>query len=471
MKFGLVVCLVLLTSAFSLAQAPGHQTPASRQLAGWLAAYDAADWDVYLTFLKTNFAVQPGRGFQDPALRDITGGYDLKKLESETPTEVTALIQERAADGFARIVVEIEPGEPHRIVKLDVKRIERPAEFALPHMSDHDLVAALRRRVEEEAASDRFSGVVLVARAGKPIFAQAYGMADREHKSANTLQTRFSLASMNKMFTAVALMQQVQAGKVALDDPLGKYLTDYPNKDLAAKVTIGELLTNTAGTGDIWGPEFDKHRLELHTVQDYINLYGNRALRFEPGSRWEYSNYGFILIGAVIEKVSGESYGDYVREHVFEPAGMTATGSEMQDQAIPNQAVDYTKMGATHWIRNTDAPTGAAPAGGGFSTGGDLLRFADALRQNRLLDVQHTKLMTTARVSNPFGSDAYGFGVQTINGNQCFGHNGSGRGVNGDLEMCLNSKYAVVVLANIDPPAAEQVSQYIMGRLPAAKSK
>jgi CubicO group peptidase (beta-lactamase class C family) len=296
-------------------------------------------------------------------------------------------------------------------------------------------------------------------------------MADREHKSANTLQTRFSLASMNKMFTAVALMQQVQAGKVALDDPLGKYLTDYPNKDLAAKVTIGELLTNTAGTGDIWGPEFDKHRLELHTVQDYINLYGNRALRFEPGSRWEYSNYGFILIGAVIEKVSGESYGDYVREHVFEPAGMTATGSEMQDQAIPNQAVDYTKMGATHWIRNTDALTGATPAGGGFSTGGDLLRFADALRQNKLLDAQHTKLMTTARVSNPFGSDAYGFGVQTINGNQCFGHNGSGRGVNGDLEMCLNSKYAVVVLANIDPPAAEQVSQYIMGRLPAAKSK
>jgi D-alanyl-D-alanine carboxypeptidase len=188
-------------------------------------------------------------------------------------------------------------------------------------------------------------------------------MADREYKSANTLQTCFSLASVNKMFTAVALMQQVQAGKVALDDPLGKYLTDYPNKDLAAKVTIGELLTNTAGTGDIWGPEFDKHRLELHTVQDYINLYGNRALRFEPGSRWEYSNYGFVLIGAVIEKVSGESYGDYVREHVFEPAGMTATGTGMEDQATPNQAVDYTKMGATHWIRNTDAPTSAAPPG------------------------------------------------------------------------------------------------------------
>ena len=465
-----VLCLVLSMSVFSAAQGPAKPTPAIRQLDGWLAAYDGTDWQAYLTFLKTNFVIQPGRGFQDSAFRDRTGGYDLKKIESETPTEVTALIQERAADGFARLVLEVEPGEPHRILKLEVKHTERPAEFALPRMSDQQLVVALRKRLEDETALDRFAGVVLVAKDGKPIFAQAYGLADREHNSANTLQTRFSLASMNKMFTAVALMQQVQAGKVALDDPLGKYLTDYPNKELAAKVTIGELLSNTGGTGDIWGPEFDKHRLELRTLQDYIHLYGNRALRFEPGSRWEYSNYGFILIGAVIEKVSGESYYDYVRQNVFNPAAMTSTGSGTEDEVIPNRSIDYTKMGATHWIPNTDAPTNSGtPAGGGFSTAGDLLRFADALRENKLLDAQHTKLMTTGRVATPFGLDAYGFGVQTINGNQCFGHNGSSRGVNGDLEMCLNSSYAIVVLANMDPPAAEQVSEFIIGRLPATK--
>ena len=476
-----VVCLVLFTAVFCAAQGPSRQEPstqgqserapatharASRQLAGWLATYDGTDWNAYLTFLKTNFAIQPGRGFQDQAFRDRTGGYDLKKIESETPTEVTALIQERAADGFARVVMDIEPEEPHRILKLEVKLIERPAEFALPHMSDQQLVAVLRKRLEDETASDKFAGAVLVAKDGKAIFAQAYGLADREHNSANTLQTRFSLASMNKMFTAVALMQQVQAGKVALDDPLGKYLPDYPNKELAAKVTIGELLTNTGGTGDIWGPEFDQHRLELHTLQDYIHLYGNRTLRFEPGSRWEYSNYGFILIGAVIEKVSGESYSDYVHQHVFDPAGMTATSLGMEDKTIPNLSIDYTKMGATHWIPITDAPINSgSSAGAGFSTVGDLLRFADALRLNKLLDAQHMKLMTTGSVKNPFGMDAYGFGVQTINGNQCFGHNGSGRGVNGDLEMCLNSNYAVVVLANMDPPAAEQVSAFIVGRL------
>jgi D-alanyl-D-alanine carboxypeptidase len=463
------VCLVLSISVFSAAQGPAKQMPASRQLAGWLAAYDGTDWNAYLTFLKTNFVTEPGRGFQDRAFRDRTGGYDLKKMEKETPTEVTALIEERASDGFARLVLDVEPGEPFRILKLDIRLIERPSEFALPHMSDQQLMAALRKRLENETASDRFAGAVLVAKDGKPIFAHAYGLADRDHSTANSLQTRFSLASINKTFTAVALMQQVQAGKVALDDPLGKYLTDYPNKELAAKVTIGELLTNTGGTGDIWGPEYDKHRLELHTPQDYIRLYGDRALRFEPGSRWEYSNYGFILLGAVIEKVSGQSYSDYVREHVFNPAGMTSTGSGTEDEVILNRSVDYTKMGATHWIPNGAPTNSGTPAGGGFSTVGDLLRFADALRENRLLDAQHTKLITTGKVANPFGFDAYGFGVQIINGNQCFGHNGSARGFNGDLEMCMDSSYAIVVLANMDPPAAEQISQFIIGRLSASK--
>jgi D-alanyl-D-alanine carboxypeptidase len=149
---------------------------------------------------------------------------------------------------------------------------------------------------------------------------------------------------------------------------------------------------------------------------------------------------------------------------------MTSTSIGMEDKAIPNLSVEYTKMGATSLDPITDAPTNSgSSAGAGFSTVGDLLRFAEALRLNKLLDAQHTKLMTTGRVASPFGFDAYGFGVQTINGNQCFGHNGSGRGVNGDLEMCLDSKYTIVTLANMDPPAAEQVSQFIIARLSASK--
>src|SRR5262249_19842549 len=159
------------------------------------------------------------------------------------------------ADRFARFVVEVEPAEPHRITRLGLLVVPRPAEFALSRMSEAEVVTALREKVEKDAAADRFAGTVLVARIGDGratgMFSGAYGLADREKKMANTIDTRFRLGSMNKMFTAVSILQLVQAGKIKLTDPLGKYITDYPNQDVATKVTIHHLLTHTGGTGDI----------------------------------------------------------------------------------------------------------------------------------------------------------------------------------------------------------------------------
>ena len=229
---------------------------------------------------------------------------------------------------------------------------------------------------------------MLVAKDGTPVFAQAYGLADRERKIPNTLRTRFRLGSMNKMFTAVATLQLAQAGKLHLDDALIHYLPEYPNKELAAKVTLHQLLTHTGGTGDIFGPEFAAHRLELRTIGDYVNLYGNRALKFEPGSRWEYSNYGFILLGAVIEKVSGESYYDYVRKHVYAPAGMTSTGSEPESAAVPDRSIGYTDEDGKLKPNTDTLPYRGMSAGGGYSTVEDLLRFANALQQHKLLDAE-----------------------------------------------------------------------------------
>ncbi len=151
-------------------------------------------------------------------------------------------------------------------------------------MSESDLIAALNKKLDEDSAVDRFSGAVIVARVGKPVFAQAYGLADREHKVPNTLKTRFRIGSMNKMFTATSILQLAQAGKLGLDVPLGKYLTDYPNKDVATKLTIRQLLTHTGGTGDIFGPEFEAHRLELRTLQDYISCMATALRSSSPGA-------------------------------------------------------------------------------------------------------------------------------------------------------------------------------------------
>ena len=171
-----------------------------------------------------------------------------------------------------------------------------------------------------------------VSKAGEPLYAAARGDAV-DGRSPNTVDTAFRFGSMGKMFTAVAIAQLAQAGKLSFDAPLGKYLKDYPNVDVA-KVTLHQLLTHTGGTGDIFGPEFMEKRAELKELRDYVALYGARAPEFPPGSRHQYSNYGFILLGRVIEEVSGMSYDRYVRERIFLPAGMTATDNQPENSQV-----------------------------------------------------------------------------------------------------------------------------------------
>src|SRR5690242_8813938 len=344
MRFRKAFSCLFLLAVTCLAQVQLPDSPAARQCAAWLAAFDGNDRDAYRKFLESNFPSRLERLDQEWEFRQRTGGFDLKKMEESTATKLTALLQERGSDQFARLEMAVDAAEPHRITAMDLRAIPTPAGFSLPHASESELLAALKKRLTDDSAADRFSGAVLVARNGKPVLAQAYGLADRAHKTPNTLKTSFRIGSMNKMFTATATLQLVQAGKLSLDDPVGKYLTDYPNKDVATKVTVNHLLSHTGGTGDIFGPQFFQHRLELRTHEDYIKLYGDRGLNFEPGSRWEYSNYGFILLGRIIEKVSGMSYYDYVRDHNFKPAGMTGTGSEPEDQAVTNRSVGYTTM-------------------------------------------------------------------------------------------------------------------------------
>ena len=334
--------------------------------------------------------------------------------------------------------------------------------------SDSAFVATLRARLEAATEADEFSGAVLVTRDGSTLFEGAYGLADRERGIPNTLQTQFRVGSMNKMLTAVAALQLVQAGTVSLDAPIRTYLPDYPNADLASRVTPHHLLTHTGGTGDIFGPQFMAHRSELRTVDDYLELYGARDLQFAPGSKHVYSNYGFLLLGAVIERLAATSYYDHVAAHVLAPAGMTATGFAPEESLVPGRAVGYMRQASGALVSNaTTLPWRGTPAGGGYSTVGDFARFADAVREHRLLDPAHTSLLLTGKVAvGPTFRYAYGFIDRVVGGRRFVGHGGGAPGMNGDLAFEPDGGYVVVVLSNFDPPAAGQVSAFILERLP-----
>src|SRR5215203_7383251 len=408
----LAALLFFINSAcFAQSQLPQlPDTPAANQAKSWLEVFNAGDVEKRREFLQKNYPSRLERFDRETEMRRGTGGFDVRKVEESTPTKIVLLIQERTGDQLARFTVEVEPAAPHVIKQFQFQVIPRVGEFAIPRLSESELVTALRKRIDELVAVDLFSGAVLVAKVekaiskmdGKPVFAQAYGMADREKKTPNTLKTRFRLGSMNKMFTAVATLQLVQNGKLDLKAPFGNYLIDYPNKDVASKVTIEQMLSHTGGTGDIFGPEFDKNRLELKTLQDYVKLYGNRGPEFEPGSRWQYSNYGFLLLGVIIEKVSGQSYYDYARDHIFKPAGMIATASEPEDVLVTDRSVGYMRPDVTSWQPNTDTlPYRGTSAGGGYSTVEDLLKFATALQTHKLLNAQYTEMLTTGKVDTP----------------------------------------------------------------------
>lgn len=366
-------------------------------------------------------------------------------------------------------------------------------------LSQSQTIGALKAELRRETAAGRFSGAVLIARHDRPVFEAAYGYANRAKKIPNSVDTKFHFGSMGKMFTATAVLQLVQQGKIGLNDPISKFLPDYPNKRVAA-VTIYQLLTHTGGTGDIFGPQFDANRSRLETLKDYVALYGHRDLVFEPGSRWDYSNYGFILLGRIIEVVSGQSYYDYVRQHVFGPARMQSTGNRPEDQNVPDLAVGYTRLGLhgrapgpgpgapmmrgpgpgrrgpgpmpSGPLQSTEGmlPYRGTSAGGGYSTVGDFLRFAAALRSHKLLDAHYTELLTSGEVLTPRPGIKYAFGFEdetTPDGVRLYGHGGGSPGMNGRLAIFRKSGYVVVALANLDPPAADAIAQFIDERLPA----
>jgi D-alanyl-D-alanine carboxypeptidase len=355
-----------------------------------------------------------------------------------------------------------------RVELLATPKPSSALDLALHRMTQADALAALADHAERRAGADEFAGAVLVARHGKVLLQDAWGRADRKSGTANTPATRFRIGSMNKMFTAVATLQLVEAGKLELDDPIGKHLPGYPNKGVASKVSVRHLLTHTGGTGDIFGPEFEEHRLALREHRDYVKLYGSRGLTHEPGARFEYSNYGFVLLGALIEHVSGVSYYDYVGDNVFRRAGMTSTGSLPESVDVPNRAAGYMRSSPAGgaggaWVPNTDTlPWRGTAAGGGYSTVGDLMRFAQALSSGTLISKA-----TLAEATRPHRQQyGYGFAVQGQGPLRSYGHGGGAPGMNGELRVFPRLGYVVVSLSNLDPPAASELVEFFALRMP-----
>jgi D-alanyl-D-alanine carboxypeptidase len=457
-----IIALVLISAGVISAQPAVPATPAGRVFTAWLSAFNAGDPASLQAFDAAYRPDAPSIAVTQ-RFRGDSGGFAVVTIEQSTPTSLRVLLEERGARRLARLELEVTDDPKPTVVSSTLRRVTRTVETPLARLTEAQTLSAVAVKIDEEAKADRFAGTVLIGHRGRIVFEKAIGLSNREAKTPNSLETQFRNGSMNKMFTATAAMQLIEAGKLSLDDTVGKIMPDYPNAEIARKVTIRHLLGHTGGTGDFFGPEFMKNRLLWKTHADYVAAFGSRAPLHEPGAEFRYSNYGMILLGALIERVTGMTYFDYVRTRVFEPAGMTATGSLPETDEVRNRSTGYMRAKEA-WVPNTDTlPWSGTAAGGGYSTVGDFFRFADALQSGKLVSKASLTQMITPGVNNNYG---FGMALAGEGATRNFGHSGGAPGQNGDLRVYPESGYVIVALSNYDPPAAQRMGDFIAARLP-----
>lgn len=310
-------------------------------------------------------------------------------------------------------------------------------------------------------SKDEFSGVYLVAKNDKIISEAACGEASKRYHVANTIDTRFNVASVGKMFTAVAIGQLAEAGRLSYADTVSNYVdASWLPPEVAKKITIGQLLSHTSGLGDLFNNKFLNgpymQMVALRNLDDYKPFTREARLEFAPGSNYLYSNMGTFLLGVIIEKVSGQNYYDYVRQHVFLAAGMSSTDNYVRDEGIENLATGYLgKQAATTGRKENTVliPLRGGPYGLAYSTTHDLLRFADALQAGKLLKPATRQLFWQDQTAGRADKGSYGYCFELSAGplGKVVGHSGQFTGVYSKLDMYLDAGYTVVVLSNYEP--------------------
>ncbi|MBL0939366.1 MAG: serine hydrolase [Gemmatimonadaceae bacterium] len=324
-----------------------------------------------------------------------------------------------------------------------------------------------------------FSGQILVTRNGETLHERAVGVADRASGTKVSETTRFNLASLNKSFTAVAIAQLAERGKLSLDDKVGKRLPRWPNATVRDSVSIRQLLTHTAGLGVYWNsPKWAGARESIRTVSDYAAVFAAEPLLSSPGTRFEYSNNGYIVLGAIIEAVSGESYDTYVQRNILDRAGMKHTSFPAMNEVGGTIAVGYTagamaagpqrapnfSVAAPESSPNTASlPGRGGPAGGAYSTAGDLVKFGEALLNDRLVSRTWRDSLWTPRTRDPRApaNIRYGLGfsmsVDSSGRVLDVGHNGGTVGGGAELAIDPNTGTIIAALTNHDVPALFRV--------------
>ena len=466
--------LIAAVAVFSAIICPTHYAFADQSplLEAFLDAVNSHDRAKIETFVEHHFATDltvadawPTRCCAKDdvvlALLNIakrSGGLVSDEVHSQN-SNVVAFAHTRIGKTSVYISLSTAATRPDRIVNYQLMPVLAPEQYLPALPPDTPLTNKLdlvRAAVEKGAQDGLFSGAFVVARAGKVLLSGAYGEADRERHVPNRLETPIDIASTGKLFTGVAVAQLVAKGKLDYSAPIIRYLPEYPNETAASKITLRQLLTHSSGLADIFSHRAPNVKLERLT--DYYALFANEPLLFDPGKGQSYSNTGFLVASMIVERVSGEDFRSYVKEHIFEPAGMTHTGFGHS----PAIAIPYARANGDDPLNPASSLASALPfykgllggpaagQGGEYSTAPDLLRFASALRTGAILDP--VSFETILR-------NNYGCFCSAKQGHRVYAHSGGGPGINAFFLYYPDQDLVVIFLSNFSPPFAQVIGQ------------
>ena len=449
--------------------------PIGDHLRAYVTALNSADPAPALRFATDDLAPdfdQPHppsavRGYFEDQRR-VTGGIRLVAFRfDDGSTAKGELVFRDAIYGGLRAVAFTFDDKPGRQI-LDLGPVAAPAWAiqASATQTPGQVASYAAALIDRGCRADVFSGAFLVAHNGRILVQRACGEASKRYHAPNTTGTRIDIGSMNKMFTAVAVAQLVEQGKVKLDDHLSAYLDEsWLPKSISDQITIAQLLTMTSGLGSYFDAPFGSFQMN-RTLDAYKPVIHAATLSSRPGEKYQYSNTGFFLLGLVVQKASGEDYYDYIRRHIYAPAGMSATDSYELDGPAENLATGYFYLGRTQswWENRAWVGLKGTPDGGGYSTVGDLLRFAEALKSGKLLTLKSLDLLWR---DPPPPSGAGFYGLKGPAG-RIVGKDGFGSGVSALMDIYLDRGYVVVALSNYAAGAPAPM-EAMRGELAAAK--
>ena len=301
---------------------------------------------------------------------DDNGEITIHNISTNSDQQIVFIVSSQNGNWLE---VSLELAEDMKIAGMGLDMVPPPPGDGDTGLNDAQIASKLEKYMSDRVAAGGFSGSVLLAKQGEILFARAYELADREKGTENTLDTPINLGSMNKMFTGLAIAQLVAQDKLAYDDTVGKYLPEYPDEQVRDEVTVHQLLTHTSGLGSYWTDAYTQAKNYLRRVSDFAQLCSTGPLAFEPGSNFEYSNCGPVVLGLIIEAVSGQNYYDYIRTHVYAPAGMQHSDHYNKVETDSGKAIGYfvpPEAGAAKLISNfDDLGYIGSPAGSGLAIG------------------------------------------------------------------------------------------------------